>query len=122
MTEKQRGKLKIIMGYAAGVGKTYRMLEEAQALKADGVDLVIGYFEPHGRKDTITKTEGLEIVPRKKMDYRGSTSRRWTLKPFSPETPKCVQSTNSRTPMCLVRRGQNVGKTCRCFWTRESTC
>jgi two-component system sensor histidine kinase KdpD len=70
--EKQRGRLKIIMGYAAGVGKTYKMLEESQALQADGVDVVIGYFEPHGRKDTIAKTEGLEIVPRRKMEYRGS--------------------------------------------------
>lgn len=73
MTEKQRGKLKIFMGYAAGVGKTYKMLHEAQALKADGVDVVIGYFAPHGRKDTIAKTEGLEMVPRRKIEYRGST-------------------------------------------------
>ena len=68
----KRGKLKIYLGYAAGVGKTYQMLEEAQVLKAKGVDVVIGYFEPHGRKDTIAKTEGLEMVPRKKVEYRGS--------------------------------------------------
>ena len=68
-----RGKLKIFMGYAAGVGKTYQMLEEGQALKARGVDLVIGYFEPHGRKDTIAKTEGLEIIGRKKLAYRDCT-------------------------------------------------
>ncbi|MBV9303811.1 MAG: histidine kinase [Acidobacteriaceae bacterium] len=66
------GKLTIFLGYAAGVGKTYQMLEEAQNLKAKGVDIVIGYFEPHGRKDTIAKTEGLETVPRKKIEYRGS--------------------------------------------------
>jgi two-component system, OmpR family, sensor histidine kinase KdpD len=66
-----RGKLKIYMGYAAGVGKTYQMLEEAQELKARGMDVVVGYFEPHGRKDTIARTEGLEIVPRKRMAYRG---------------------------------------------------
>lgn len=68
-----RGKLKIYLGYAAGVGKTYQMLEEAQCMKAGGTDVVIGYFEPHGRKDTIAKTEGLETVPRKKVTYRGST-------------------------------------------------
>lgn len=72
MSEAERGKLKIFMGYAAGVGKTYKMLEEAQALKSQGVDIVIGYFEPHARQDTIAKTEGLEILPRKKIDYRGS--------------------------------------------------
>jgi two-component system, OmpR family, sensor histidine kinase KdpD len=67
-----RGKLKIYLGYAAGVGKTYQMLEEAQASKAAGTDVVIGYFEPHGRKDTIAKTEGLEMIPRMKVSYRGS--------------------------------------------------
>jgi two-component system sensor histidine kinase KdpD len=67
-----RGKLKIYLGYAAGVGKTYQMLEEAQLLRSQGVDVVIGYFEPHGRKDTIAKTEGLEMIPRKKVTYRGS--------------------------------------------------
>jgi two-component system, OmpR family, sensor histidine kinase KdpD len=69
----RRGKLKIFMGYAAGVGKTYKMLEEAQELKARGVDIVIGYFEPHAREDTIAKAEGLEIVARRKVAYRGST-------------------------------------------------
>lgn len=66
------GKLKIFLGYAAGVGKTYQMLEEAQSLRHKGVDVVIGYFEPHGRKDTIAKTEDLEMVARKKVEYRGS--------------------------------------------------
>jgi two-component system sensor histidine kinase KdpD len=60
------------MGYAAGVGKTYKMLAEGQELKTSGVDVVIGYFEPHGRQETIAKTEGLEIIPRRKIDYRGS--------------------------------------------------
>src|SRR6185312_2681205 len=72
MTEPGRGKLKIFMGYAAGVGKTYKMLEEAQELKASGIDVVIGYFEPHGREETIAKTAGLEAIPRKKLVYRNS--------------------------------------------------
>lgn len=72
MDEQQRGKLKIFMGYAAGVGKTYKMLEEAHELKSAGVDIVVGYFEPHGRQDTIAKSEGLETIPRKKVDYRGA--------------------------------------------------
>ena len=67
------GKLKIFLGYAAGVGKTYQMLDEAQTSRAKGTDVVIGYFEPHGRKDTIARTEGLETVPRKRVDYRGAT-------------------------------------------------
>ena len=68
----RRGRLKIYLGYAAGVGKTYRMLEEAQALKGEGVDLVVGYFEPHGRQETIAKIEGLEIIPRRALTYAGS--------------------------------------------------
>ncbi len=66
------GKLKIYLGYAAGVGKTYQMLEEAQETRRRGQDVVIGYFEPHGRQDTIARTEGLEIIPRRKVDYRGT--------------------------------------------------
>ena len=72
MPEQARGKLKIFLGYAAGVGKTYQMLEEAQELKRQGHDVVIGYFEPHARKDTIARTEGLETIPRRSIDYRGS--------------------------------------------------
>lgn len=68
----RRGRLKIFLGYAAGVGKTYQMLEEAQDLKRGGHDVVIGYFEPHGRKDTIAKTGGLETVPRRHVEYRGT--------------------------------------------------
>jgi len=64
--------LKIYLGYAAGVGKTYRMLEEARALHDRGVDIVIGYFEPHGRKETIARTQGLELTPRRVLSYGGS--------------------------------------------------
>jgi len=68
----KRGRFKIFLGYAAGVGKTYQMLDEGQALHRKGVDVVVGYFEPHGRKDTISRTEGLEVVPRRKLEYRGT--------------------------------------------------
>src|SRR6478672_10986210 len=67
-----RGQVKIFLGYAAGVGTTYQMLEEAQEFKAQGTDVVIGYFEPHGRKDTIEKAEGLEIVHRRIVEHRGT--------------------------------------------------
>ena len=72
MSEARKGRLKIYLGYAAGVGKTYRMLEEAQAEKQKGVDIVIAYFEPHGRKETIDKTVGLETVPRRTIVYAGT--------------------------------------------------
>jgi two-component system sensor histidine kinase KdpD len=67
----RRGGLKLYIGFAAGVGKTYRMLEEARALKKRGVDVVLGYIETHGRAETAELTEGLEIVPRRRVDYRG---------------------------------------------------
>jgi two-component system, OmpR family, sensor histidine kinase KdpD len=61
----RRGKHKIFIGMAPGVGKTYRMLEEGHALKQEGLDVVVGLLETHGRKETVEKAEGLEIVPRK---------------------------------------------------------
>jgi two-component system, OmpR family, sensor histidine kinase KdpD len=66
-----RGRLKVFLGYAAGVGKTYQMLTEARAMSREGVDLAIAYFEPHGRLDTIALTEGLETIPRLVIEYRG---------------------------------------------------
>ncbi|HEX7484987.1 MAG TPA: hypothetical protein VF332_02465 [Vicinamibacterales bacterium] len=74
MTESTppRGRLKVFLGYAAGVGKTYQMLTEAHEVQRDGVDVVIGYFEPHSRQDTIALADGLETVPRTKIEYRGS--------------------------------------------------
>ncbi|MGE5125868.1 MAG: histidine kinase, partial [Betaproteobacteria bacterium] len=70
---RRRGRLKVFLGYAAGVGKTFRMLDEAQQLKQAGHDVVVGYFEPHGRQDTIARVEGLELVPRRRLEYRGHT-------------------------------------------------
>ncbi|MDZ8189359.1 MAG: universal stress protein [Nostoc sp. ChiSLP02] len=61
----RRGKHKIFIGMAPGVGKTYRMLEEGHALKQEGIDVVVGLLETHGRKETAEKAQGLEIVPRK---------------------------------------------------------
>jgi len=73
MTEQRRGRLKVFMGYAAGVGKTYKMLEEAQVLKCQGKDVVIGYLESHHRPDTIAKAQGVEVVPRKQLTASGIT-------------------------------------------------
>ena len=81
-----RGKLKVYLGYAAGVGKTFRMLDEAQMLRQKGVDVVIGYFEPHGRKETIAKTEGLEVIPRKKLSYASAQLRNGYRGDSTPQT------------------------------------
>src|SRR5437773_9526720 len=68
---QKRGSLKIFLGYAAGVGKTYAMLEAARQRKAQGVDVVVGYVETHGRQETDALVEGLEVIPRKSIEYRG---------------------------------------------------
>ena len=68
-----RGSLKVYLGYAAGVGKTFQMLGDAHAAAQRGVDVVVAYFQPHARPDTIEQAQGLEIVPHRKIAYRGKT-------------------------------------------------
>src|SRR4030065_1320447 len=72
--EKQRAKghLKIFFGYAAGVGKTYAMLEAAHQRKAEGVDVVVGYVETHNRVETENMLKGLEVIPRQTITYRNT--------------------------------------------------
>jgi two-component system, OmpR family, sensor histidine kinase KdpD len=67
----ERGRLKLYIGFAAGVGKTYRMLEEAHALKAQGVDVVLGFIETHGRVETAALVRDIELVPRRRVEHRG---------------------------------------------------
>ena len=67
----KRGRLKVYIGSAAGVGKTYQMLEEAHALKKRGVDVVLALIEPHDRLDTAALIEGLEVIPRQRVEYKG---------------------------------------------------
>ena len=66
-----RARLRVYVGAAPGVGKTYSMIEDAHALRHDGVDVVIGFVETHGRADTAVKIEDLEVIPRRTIDYRG---------------------------------------------------
>jgi len=68
---KNRGKLKIFLGYIAGVGKTYEMLRAAHLRRSEGIDIQVGYVETHGRPETEALLEGLALIPRKMMEYRG---------------------------------------------------
>src|SRR5258708_32911698 len=70
---RTRGKLKVFFGAAAGVGKTYAMLEAARAQRAAGVDVVAGVVETHHRAETEALLAGLEMLPRRRVEYRGST-------------------------------------------------
>ena len=71
--QQANGKLQIFLGYAAGVGKTYAMLEAARQRKAQGIDVVVGYVETHGRAETDALVRGLEIIPRRQVEYRQTT-------------------------------------------------
>lgn len=99
----KRGRLKVYLGFAAGVGKTYQMLTDAHELKKRGVDVVIGYLEPHGRKDTIAQAEGLELIPRCKMEYRGSVFEEMNMQAILERNPEvCVvdELAHTNVPGC----------------------
>jgi two-component system, OmpR family, sensor histidine kinase KdpD len=84
----KRGHHKVFLGMAAGAGKTYRMLQEAQAEAAAGRDVVIGYLEPHGRVDTSAQAEGLEVVPHRQVVYRDTTMEEMDLPAILGRAPE----------------------------------
>ncbi|MGA2934860.1 MAG: sensor histidine kinase KdpD [Methanomicrobiales archaeon] len=87
---KHRGKLKIFLGYAAGVGKTYEMLKAAHLRKDEGIDVRIGYVETHGRPETDALLEGLTIIPKKLVEYRGVTLQELDLDAVLSASPRLV--------------------------------
>ncbi|MEG2984877.1 MAG: sensor histidine kinase KdpD [Peptostreptococcaceae bacterium] len=86
----KRGQLKIFFGYAAGVGKTYSMLESAHNLKDSGVDVVIGYIEPHSRKETLDLIDGLEILEVKEIDYKNIALKEFNLDAALKRNPDVI--------------------------------
>lgn len=85
-----RGKLKIFFGASAGVGKTFAMLESARQRKREGVDVVAGYVEPHGRKETEALLEGLEVLPFRWQDYKGVRVREFDLDAALQRHPQLI--------------------------------
>lgn len=88
--ENQQARLRIYIGHAAGVGKTFRMLEDAHELRAQGVDIVLGLIEPHSRFETEALIDGLEQVPLKRIEYRGSTFNEMDLGAILARRPEIV--------------------------------
>src|ERR1019366_2788678 len=86
----ERGRLKIYLGYSPGVGKTYQMLQEAHRLLADGANLVVGIAETHGRPDTAKLLEGLEVIPRRRVEYHGVTMEEMDLEAILQRKPQIV--------------------------------
>ena len=86
----KRGRLKVYLGYAAGVGKTFRMLEETHSLRQRGVDVVLGVVETHGRAETAALLAGLEAVPLRSFSYRGVTLSELDLEAVTARKPQVV--------------------------------
>src|SRR4249920_1838133 len=123
--ESRIGRLKIFVGAAPGVGKTYEMLQQARARKRDGYDIVIGVVETHGRTETEALLEGLEILPRKRVEHRGQSLDEMDIDAILARRPQIVlvdelahtNAPGSRHPKrCmdveeLLNRGINVYST-----------
>ena len=88
--KSKRGKFKIYIGMSAGVGKTYRMLQEAHTLLKNGIDVKIGYIEPHDRPDTIALIQGLPVIPRRKSIYKGKELEEMDVPAILKLHPKVV--------------------------------
>jgi two-component system, OmpR family, sensor histidine kinase KdpD len=88
--QEGRGRLKIFLGAAPGVGKTYEMLLAAQARRREGVDVVVGVVEPHGRRETEALLEGLEVIPRQQVEYKGHLLAEMDLDAILRRRPQLV--------------------------------
>lgn len=88
--KSRRGKFKVYIGMSAGVGKTCRMLQEAHALLRNGIDVKIGYAEPHRRKDTLALFEGLPVIPRRKLFYKGKALEEMDVEAIISLRPEVV--------------------------------
>ena len=112
MNKKETGQMCIFLGYAAGVGKTYAMLEAAHDLKKSGVDVVAGYIEPHERAETRSKEEGLEKIPPLLVDYKGIKLREVDLNGILKRNPEVVlidELAHTNAPgMCHQKRYEDI--------------
>ena len=111
-SERKRGRLKVFFGYAAGVGKTFAMLQNGRREKAAGVDVVVGYVELHGRPETEALLEGLEQIPFLTIPYRGTMLREFDLDAALARRPKLIlvdELAHSNAPTQRhVRRWQDI--------------
>src|SRR5471030_1669903 len=85
-----RGRLKLFFGANAGVGKTYAMLEAARQRKKEGVDVVVGVVETHGRSETAALLEGLEVLPKKEIEYKGVHLKEFDLDAAQGRKPQLI--------------------------------
>ncbi len=125
LAEKEtRGKLKVFLGMAPGVGKTYAMLSAARVKKAEGVDVVVGLIETHGRAETAAMLEGLEVLPRRTTEYRNRTLLEFNVEAAIVRRPALLlvdEYAHTNAPGLLhPKRYQDVGEALRAgidVWT-----
>lgn len=112
--KKGRGHLKIFFGYAAGVGKTYSMLKAAHAAKRRGIDVVVGYVEPHARPQTAQLLNGLEILPARDVLHGGITLKEFDLDAVIARKPQLVlvdELAHTNADDCRhLKRYQDIGE------------
>jgi two-component system sensor histidine kinase KdpD len=105
LQERDRPRLRLYVGAAPGVGKTYEMLQEAHALRARGLDVVVGFVETYGRRDTEAQVKDLEVIPRRKIEYRGVTLEDMDVEAIVRRAPRvCVVDELAHTNVPGSRR------------------
>ena len=113
--ERRSGRLKIFVGAAPGVGKTYEMLQQARARKQDGYDIVVGVVETHGRKETQALLDGLEIVPRKRLDYKGQWLEEMDLDAIIARRPQIAlvdELAHATRPAVVIPSATSTSRNC----------
>ena len=108
LKKSRRGNFKIYIGMIAGVGKSYRMLSDAHQLLESGIDVKIGYIETHGRVETEALVEGLPVIPRRKIFYKGKEIEEMDL--------QSILSIHWLIPMSKAVRMKNVGRMLWIYW------
>ena len=116
-----RGRVQIL-GAAPGVGKTFEMLSVARRRKAEGVDVVIGVVETHGRAETQTLLDGLPVVPRRRVAYRGREFEELDLDALLARKPQLALVDQLRTATCPAAATKSATRTSRSCCARASTC
>ena len=118
--EREGGRLEVFFGATAGVGKTYAMLEAAHARVREGVDVVVGVVETHGRKETQALLDGLEILPRFRVEHRDITLEEFDLDAALARRPAVVLMDELAHTNAPGSATPSVGRTWRSCWPRGS--
>lgn len=116
---QRRGRHKIFIGMAPGVGKTYRMLLEGKYALREGTDVMVGLLVTHGRVETIAASEGLELIPRKCLRYQDVDLDEMDVEAIATRRPQLVLIDELAPPMFPAAQGKSAGKTWNSFYFQE---